>query len=153
MPFDSIVMAKYLLALAQAEDISLNNTQLQKILFIAYGYFLAKENKRLVEEHPSAWPYGPVFPRLTKKNKLNIADTFSLEELEQEYAGLLSIKEVLIKIIKEYSKYSAGQLSDWSHKKGSPWDRTVEENEGKWNGEIIDKYIKDYFLGKKIIND
>jgi uncharacterized phage-associated protein len=40
--YDSVPVAKYLLALATEKGKNLNATQLQKLLFIAYGLFLQK---------------------------------------------------------------------------------------------------------------
>ena len=38
-------------------------TQAQKILYCCYGATLAKYDERLTDEHPKAWPNGPVFHR------------------------------------------------------------------------------------------
>ena len=142
--YDSTVVAKYLLALAYKKGIVLNVTKVQKLLFIAYGYFLAQHNQLLLNEKPKAWPFGPVFPKTRKEvdyGKIIEASDDSLKEV----AADPMVTEVLNKIIDNYSKFSATQLSDWSHMPGSPWDKTTKATSFTWNQPIPDKYIKEYF--------
>jgi len=63
---DSVTAANYLRAYAYDKGVNLNVTQVQKLLFLAYGIGLAKFKTKLVGEEPKAWPYGPVFPRARK---------------------------------------------------------------------------------------
>lgn len=128
----------------------LNRTQINKILFYVYGRYLAEEGKRLfTDDSPKAWPYGPVFPIVNKR--INPSDTISFS---QEYKDKFMEDKKAIEIINEavdkmYNK-SALQLTQWSHQIGSPWYKTVYGNgensiKPKWNTEIPDRYIKDYF--------
>lgn len=143
--YDSVIAAKYLLALAYKKGIILNVTKVQKMLFIAYGYFLAKHDHVFLSEAPKAWPYGPVFPRTRKKvdfGKIISTDDPTLTEIVQDS----SVTEVFDRIIDKYSPYTASQLSDWSHMKGSPWDKTTKQSGFDWNYPIPNDFIKDYFL-------
>jgi uncharacterized phage-associated protein len=65
--YDSVSVEELLKALGHESRLHLNVTQVQKILFILYGYYLAKYNHRILTEQPKAWPLGPVFPRVRKK--------------------------------------------------------------------------------------
>ena len=47
-PYNSVTAAKYLLALAISKRKILNVTKTQKLLYIAYGYFLSKKNRVLL---------------------------------------------------------------------------------------------------------
>ena len=69
---DSILLAKSLRHMAVIEGIELTQSQIQTILYIAYGVRLATKGERLTSEHPQMWQYGPVFPRAY--NKLRIED-------------------------------------------------------------------------------
>lgn len=40
-PYDSVLVANYLLALANEKGIILNTTKVQKLLYMAYGFLLA----------------------------------------------------------------------------------------------------------------
>jgi uncharacterized phage-associated protein len=138
--------AKYMLAYANSQGKKLNVTQVQKLLFIAYGIYLAKHNgeDRLIEEHPQAWPYGPVFPR--SKTKLDYSKDYTLEELKPEsVANDAEVKLLLESVVNDFSMIPANQLSSWSHSPGSPWDKTVHEEGFKWSNEIKDAYILEFF--------
>lgn len=41
----------------------ISKTQAQKLLYCCYGIVLAAFDERLTDEHPKAWPGGPIFPR------------------------------------------------------------------------------------------
>lgn len=66
--YDSVTVANYIIAFANENKFFINMTKLQKLLYIAYGVYLSVKNERLTNEHPQAWPYGPVFP--TTRNRL-----------------------------------------------------------------------------------
>ncbi len=142
--YDSVTAAKYLLALAYQKGIVLNVTKVQKMLFIAYGYFLARHNHALLTETPKAWPFGPVFPKTRSRidfGKMIPVNDPELATIAQDEL----VTQVFNRIIDKYSRYTAGQLSDWSHTLGSPWERTTKLSGFDWNRAIPDSYIKEYF--------
>lgn len=142
--YDSVKAAKYLLALAYSKGIVLNVTKVQKMLFIAYGYFLAAHNHQLLTEAPKAWPFGPVFPRTRKRIDFGkivpLTDPDLADISEDEF-----VTNAFNNIIDKYADFTASQLSDWSHMKGSPWDKTTKQTGFDWNQTIPDNFIKDYF--------
>lgn len=146
--YNSVVMAKYILAYANKFGFTINMTKLQKLLYIAYGACLSVKNQRLVNEHPQAWPFGPVFPttrnRLLKTNFDDVSmDDESLSEIKKDKE-----MEDLVKLVfSGYGSYSATALSEWSHRKGSPWHRTTIQKDFHWGSVIPDKFIRDYFNG------
>jgi len=141
--YDSVIAATYLLAIAYDKNKVLNVTKVQKLLYMAYGYFLA--NGRVIfSESPKAWPYGPVFPRSQKKVDYSSVIPLSSPELvtiskDKEVTNLFNL------LIDKYSIYSAGQLSEWSHSDDGPWDLTRNEQNFNWNMPIKDDLIADYF--------
>ena len=142
--YDSIDVARYLLALANEKKKILNVTKVQKLLFIAYGYFLSKYGVRIIDETPKAWPFGPVFPETQKKvdyTTIYGVNSPVFDELKRDQ----DVTEILNTIIDNYSNFSASQLSDWSHMEGSPWEKTTKESGFNWNEEINEEYIKGYF--------
>ena len=147
--YDSVLGAKLLLALAYEKGIVLNVTKVQKMLYIIYSYFMAKHNIQLFIERPKAWPYGPVFPKTRKRVNYGIVYKRDQTELKD----LLSEAELVAKftsVITIYSKFSASELSDWSHMCGSPWDRTTKIPGFKWGDRIPDAFIKEYFSNLEI---
>jgi len=142
--YDSVEVARYMMAVANAKGMVLNVTKVQKLLFIAYGYFLAKYNRVLTDEAPRAWPFGPVFPKTRK-----FIDYGKLTPLEYDYLNLIKKDEELTtfinQLIEDMGNVSASQLSGWSHEEGTPWFKTTKQRGFKWGDPIPDDYIKEYF--------
>lgn len=147
--YKSTDVASYLVSLANERYITLNMTKVQKLLYIVYGVFLFVYKKRLLNEHPQAWPYGPVFP--STRNKLLDEDltTISSEGILPEILDKLRNDKDLNKVIDfvfgNFGKWNAGQLSEWSHSSGSPWDTATKSSGFRWGHVISDKSIFEYF--------
>lgn len=147
--YDSVIGAKLLLALAYEKGIVLNTTKVQKMLYIIYGYFLAKHNCQIFTETPKAWPYGPVFPRT--RNKVDFSRVYRRTDDElQEILNKKEIVEKFISVIDKYSKFSASHLSNWSHMELGPWDKTTKLPDFKWGNFIPNEYISEYFSNIEI---
>lgn len=144
--YNSVSMAKYIVARANQAHIGINMTKLQKLLYIAYGASLTILGKRLVNEHPQAWPYGPVFP--TTRNKLKGTEFSSInmdDTAIAEINGNQEVQQLITFVFKGFGTWYAHDLSAWSHQVGSPWDKTVNSDNFKWGRQISDEDIKDYF--------
>lgn len=147
--YDSVIGAKLLLALAYEKGIVLNVTKVQKLLYIVYSYFLAKNDQQIFSESPKAWPYGPVFPRTRNKVDFGIVYKRDNEELDDIIQNSELI-EKMQSVIEKYSKFSSKELSDWSHVEGSPWDKTTKMENFNWGIHIPNEYIKEYFSNLEI---
>lgn len=139
---NSVVLAKYIAAYANANGFVINMTKLQKLLYITYGVYLAVTGKRLTNEHPQAWPYGPVFP--ATRNKLLKKDLESIQ-FDTENTLADDIKSCVKLVFNTYGGYNASYLSAWSHKPNTPWDLTVKGLGFIWGDRIPDEYIMNYF--------
>lgn len=137
---DSVDVAKALRYVGITNKMQFNMTQLNKLLYIAYGIYLVRYKIRLTTEHPAAWPYGPVFPRVTRK--ISLSDTINAYEF-----CMLSepVRLLLAEVTTQFGDIPANKLSAWSHKEGSPWSRAIERSHGKWNEKLDDEDIFDYF--------
>lgn len=129
-----------------------NKTQINKLLYICYGFYLAKTGQVLFKDDtPKAWPFGPVFPRV---NKRFISDripvSFSLEKQCEFKKDQLAI-QIVEQVVDRYHNTTAKTLSDWSHEEGGPWSLTVYgENlnqSPQWGKQIKDQDISEYFKG------
>ena len=122
--YKSEVAANFLRALANEKGVILNATQVQKLLYMAYGLFLA-EGRKIIEEQPKAWPFGPVFPRAQKKvayNKQATLDDPELNVISEDQA----IKLMFNDLIDKFGTVTATKLSNWSHEVGGPWHKTTK---------------------------
>lgn len=147
--YNSVDVAKYIVAKCNKEHFGINMTKMQKLLYIVYGSYLAVYNQRLTNEHPQAWPFGPVFPttrnRLLHKELLDI----TVDDINKEILTAMvkdgDFNRIVDLALNGFGKWNAGQLTTWSHKEGSPWERTTELWHFKWGNQIPDEYIQEYF--------
>ena len=143
-PYDSVLVAKYMLSIAKEKNINLNVTKVQKILYILYGYYLAHKDFQIISENPRAWPYGPVFPRSQKK--VDYSNILPLNSTEFDaIKNDKELKDAIKSFIDTYSKFSASQLSEWSHQEDGPWHKATQLDGFNWNTQIPNEYIKSYF--------
>lgn len=152
--YNSVTVAFYIVAWANRHYVSINLTKTQKLLYIAYGANLVLGGNRLCNEHPQAWPYGPVFP--STRNKL--LKERDLSAISMNNPALEKVKddaylESLMRFVfLGFGNKTAGQLTAWSHSPNSPWDETTHLYNFKWGAEIPDAYIYKYFSGLIKIN-
>ena len=132
----SDVMA-YILYKADQDNHPINKTQAQKLLYCCYGLIMASFDERLTDEHPKAWPFGPVFPRTLNdinKRRLNVG-------MAKSFIAACPANWMLLinQTIEAFWDYSATALSNWSHRKGSPWDEADPLTA------LDDREIRNYF--------
>lgn len=150
--YKSTDVALHLAAVANERRVSINMTKIQKLLYITYGVFLRVYRERLLNEHPQAWPYGPVFP--TTRNRLLKLDLYSItaQDVPQEVRTDAQLQEIIAFVFASFGGWNAGQLSEWSHRQGSPWEKTTNREGFVWGGAISDDLIYDYFAKIVTVN-
>lgn len=144
--YNSVSVACYIAAMVNSRKLGLNMTKLQKLLYIVYGTYLSLYERRLTNEHPQAWPYGPVFP--TVRNKLLKKDLLSIRQ--ESYDGQIpegdkELEQVVNLVLNSFGNKNATTLTLWSHQDGSPWDRIASQDGFTWGEQIPDSYIQEYF--------
>ena len=119
---DSVEFAIYLSNQARERQLHVNVTKIQKWLYICYGLFWAVENRRLLNEQPKAWDYGPAFPIVHKQQKKN---NNTLEPLSNTINNeTFRIYDDLIEVVLvNFGGWTASQLVSWTHEEGTAWDR------------------------------
>jgi len=125
-PYSATNVANYFIYLASQTFIDDNeeregitNLKLQKILYFAQAYYLAKFNKPLFSNNIEAWEYGPVIPDVYRKFKKYGSNSIILEEDESSLSE--KDKEILSKEIWEtFGGYSVSRLVDITHAH-TPW--------------------------------
>lgn len=141
---DSVILAKSLRHMAVIEGIDLTQSQIQTILYIAYGVRLATKNERLTSEHPQMWQYGPVFPRAY--NRLRKDSTDGTDEYYILKTDHPNIFKYLENCFRRYAWTKACILSTPHLSEGTPWYQTRKSNPDRWGVRIEDELIREWFL-------
>ena len=125
------------------ESDSIDNLKLNKLLFFAQGWFLAKFGKVLFSDDIQAWDYGPVIHDVYHTFKC--CGSLPIKEpLESFDENRLSSKELdlILDVYRTYGKYTGWALKEMTHKKGSPWDQVYQKG---MNKVISPKTMLEYF--------
>ena len=143
--YNSVDMAKYIIAEAKNRKMMMNITKLQKLLYIVYGVYLSLCNERLVNELPQAWPYGPVFP--TTRRMFSDYDFVESEVcFPQEMYNNENLVQIVNFVLTNFGGWTASQLVAWTHKEDSPWTRIRNTKKNfDWGTVIPDEYTKEFF--------
>lgn len=118
----------------------ITNLKLQKLLYYAQGYFLAKKDEALFKDDFLSWEHGPVVRRIYDKYKANGANGI---KYDSDFKANIDdeTERILEEVYNEYGQYTAWKLRNMTHEE-EPW-KTTPRNE------IITKTkIKDYFKSK-----
>lgn len=140
-------VAKFLIEIAASQNKAGNgdlmtNLRLQKLLYFAQGWSLARTGKPLFDSQLQAWSYGPVVPEIYRRYSSN--GNHGIESAGDFDANALSPEEseLVLDVMREYGKYSTGMLVQMSHAPGAPWSKTDISNV------IPQDQIQAYFAGK-----
>lgn len=160
MPYPAKAVANEFLELAKKDGKKLTQMQLQKLVYFAYGWYLAITGKRLIDERVEAWGWGPVIPSIYQAFKRFGSSPITEPAAEVGFrsgkAGFYPIRiqssdseedtlarQVVKRVWDIYGKYSASALSKMTHAPDSPWSRTPDkEIKGT---DISDDLISEYF--------
>ena len=87
----------------------ITNLKLQKLLYYAQAYFLAKKDTPLFEEDFLAWEHGPVIRKIYDKYKGNGANGIKYDsdfkiDIDEE------TERILEEVYNEYGQYTAWKL-------------------------------------------
>ena len=102
----------------------LTNLKLQKLVYYAQAFYLAKYGKELFEEDFQAWIHGPVLPELYndyskfRYNPIQVPDLDNVETIIEK-AGK-KITKHLNDVCKNYFDFSAYKLEHMTHDE-DPW--------------------------------
>ena len=143
---DSFVLAKALSYMGVLEGHLLNMSQIQAILYISYGLWLATRGERLTKEHPQMWQFGPVFPRAYGRFRKDPGD--GKAEYEQLKAACPEVLEFLSERFHRHAWTRAGVLTAPHTAAGSPWAKTRKGSPDKWGAVIEDSVIREWFAAK-----
>lgn len=130
MPYSASAIAYAFVLKGIEEDNFVTQMKLQKMVYFAHGYHLAKYNKPLINEEFEAWKFGPVVPDIYQSYKLYGSSHIIDPGLVPKSAQPLTLSDSALDSI-DYTwrvtkKLSAAQLMTWTHADGSPWAQAYD---------------------------
>ena len=139
-------VASFSIALAQDmaemhKGDAMTNLRLQKILYFAQGWSLARFGKKLFEEPIEAWEYGPVVPVCYYWYN-GYGKDFLKAEMPPRSSFTADEYELLFDTWAAVSKFSTWQLVDMTHEQGTPWDMIWNHSDAR---QIPTDQIAEYF--------
>lgn len=143
-PIDSLQALTYIIGRCDKMNIFINITKLQKLMYCCYGTILGKFGSRLIDEYPAAWQYGPVFPEALRAIQFFQIDGFRGRSTPEADDLPAAVRAVIDETLANFGKFSAKQLSDWTHIKGSPWYKASNGGMSLYHT-LSDEEIKNYF--------
>jgi len=153
--YKAIDVAWKVLSSAKRKDKKISNLQLQKLTYIAHGYFLGWKDKPLISDPIEAWTYGPVISSIYHQfkeygdKKIQGNPNSVATKLDNDKDAL----DCIDGIMDLYGDLDAMELVNLTHQKNTPWDEVWSNQVGNtWNSEIInDTLIKNHY--RKVISD
>ena len=160
MSYKAKAIANLLIDIAHKNEATLDQMKLQKLVYIAHGWFLAlSSGTPLIEDKICAWKYGPVIPILYDEFKNcgrkaivdyatdfhidadNFSISFSTPTVDNDDTDT---HELANEIWRVYGHLSGSQLSNLTHMQGTPWDIVYLKSP---RSEIPNKLIQKHFEG------
>jgi len=151
MPYPASLIAYAFVKKGIGDGNPVTQMKLQKMVYFAHGYHLAKFGDPLVIEEFEAWKFGPVIPFIYQTYKLygsgEITDTSLIYNVTKLESELSKIDPNAIDAInytwKVTKSLDANSLSAWTHKIGSPWQEVYKPhiNSIAIKNETIGKYF------------
>jgi len=107
-------------------DGNITHMKVQKLTHLVHGFWLQSHDEPVLRSDPEVWTYGPVFSNLFRELR-DYKNTPITEPVQGDFDDeppLVENKEVELLINQVWNKYgdkSGTQLSDLTHKPGTPW--------------------------------
>lgn len=142
MSYSSLAIANSFLELSLGTNVPpMTNMKIQKLVYIAHGFTLGMLHEPLIRSHVHAFQHGPVIPALYDKLKhfgsSAIPGPFGFSPDKPDVAYL----EVIKRVWNKYGQLSAFQLRNITHKEGTPWSITWNDNPfGIIKNDLIESY-------------
>ncbi len=158
MAYSAKAIANEFLTLAKTNDKDLTQMHIQKLVFIAHGFYMAVMDSPLIEDKIQAWKHGPVIPNLYEEFKgfggkpitrpatnMELDDNFDIayvvDNIEEND---INAKECIKAVWNKFGNLTGPQLVSLTHQKNAPWN-TVYNGEKNISipNDIIKKYYKE----------
>lgn len=141
--YSPIQVANRFINLARSRGEALTHMQLQKLAYIAHGFYLALMKRPLLNEPVSAWTYGPVIPGMYDAFKNYRNNPINEPAFEPITMPMDPQAEAIINgVFMNYADKNGIQLSQLTHMPDTPWSKAYN---GFNNTIIPDDEIRHYY--------
>lgn len=142
--YSPLNIANKFIELACAAGMPITQMQAQKLTYIAHGINLGYKGTPLLTTPVCAWRYGPVVPVLYNHLKVYgrspITQSIQVPSaISQEFDPMT--EQLLQNVYNVYGKYTAEDLSAFTHREGTPWKQAMDSRMDI----IPDSVIQDYY--------
>jgi uncharacterized phage-associated protein len=122
MSYSALTVANYFIAKALVEGGQIDPLKLQKLIYFANGWHLAKYGTPLIREPIHAWKYGPVVESVYHAFKHYGGQRITATGSEpDETIEAQQTRELLDEVWKHFGHYNGLALSNLSHDPDGPW--------------------------------
>ena len=129
----------------------LTHMKLQKLIYIANGIHLALNGSPLIFEPIETWDYGPVVQSVYQNYKIFGSSKISVNPFDS-WQPQLKLDDKAKKSIEDAWAVGKGvdgiQLSNWTHKEGSPWTKAKNNQLSVIPNDEMESYFKN-FIGAR----
>ena len=145
-------VANFFLDAGKENGVPITHLKLQKLVSIAYGFYLLLGKGRLFEERMEAWDLGPVVPELYHEFKRfgHAPITKKAQEFDHEngkfYTPEVVNEEALAALRFVWARYgqlTSGELVRRTHVEGTPWYEARVNNQL----ELDDRDVRRHYRG------
>ena len=122
----SLEIANYFIEKSLETGEELTPMKLNKLVYIAHGWYLGLADQPLIGEAAQAWKYGPVVPSVYHRFKSYGGAQVTALEPADDMITIPQVKDselrqFLQRIWEVYGHLSGLQLSSLTHQEGTPW--------------------------------
>ncbi len=142
MPYSPIEVAKWFINKGIEENNPVTQMKLQKMLYFAQGYSLAKFGEPIIDADFEAWQFGPVIPEIY--TEFSSYSAFPIDDAKWKIRARFdaNAQRTLLTTWMSTKDVSASKLSAWTHLPDSPWDDAYTP---RANNIISEDKLKLYF--------
>lgn len=140
--YDPLDIANFFIKKGLEDGEPITQLKLVKLAYISHGWYLGLTGNPLITDAVEAWKYGPVIPKIYHEFKnygtspvdsmgtrANFSgETFSFIAPEVTDSEILKF---LDRIYEVYGDFTASQLVEITHKRGTPWHKICHAKGGK----------------------
>lgn len=121
-------VAKYIVTKCMNDGVPINNTQLQKILYVVQLTFLRERDESLFAENFEAWRLGPVIPDVYYDfcgwGAMKICHKYEFDEIAANKRATID------PVVAIYRTFNAGTLVQITRCDGGAWRKVYGKGEG-----------------------